>query len=510
MLDRRGFLLAGGTSLAMLGTRVQVAAQRATVTRRSVRGMTANDPDLAAMRRAVAAMKALPPSDPRNWIRFADIHGSFCPHGNWYFLPWHRAYIATFERLCRELSGKPDFALPYWDWTADRQFPAAFAAGNGAANPLNDVRPGVARGFRLADDMVGPQVMSRILNSPDFEAFGSTRPSGQNGIGRQWQQREGSRTELEFNPHDGVHQAIGGTMAIVNQSSRDPIFYLHHSNVDRLWTAWNRRGNANSPEPMWRDFAFNRQFIQPDGSPWNVTVGDLGATPSLGYRYDDDDGPFAADMVLPMGDAMTERLRAYRQFGADALACIRNGQSEIPLRSGGAIRMASAESREIAYRERPVGISVPLGQPLGDIVGPAAMAYRPDRPDGAQNRRQDRRYVWGVIRGVARPRDLTTRVRVFCNCHELTPRTGVDDPSYATSFSFFGGHDGNRGAGGHSGHGEGGEASLCVDLTPALARMDNPRSLRSDRLTVQLLPTCANREAELSAVRTRCVEIVVL
>ena len=238
-------------------------------------------------------------------------------------------------------------------------------------------------------------------------------------------------------------------------------------------------------------------------APWNVTVGGLGATAPLGYRYDDDDGPFAADVVLPMGDAMTERLRTFRQFGPDVLSCTRNGQSEIPLRSGGVIRMASAESREIAYRERPVEIPVLLGQPLGDFVGARAMGWRPDRPRAVRNRR----YVWAVIRGVAQPPDPTTRVRVFCNCHELTPGTRVDDPSYATSFSFFGGHYGAGGGGGHGGHGAG---SLCVDLTPALARMDNPRSLRSDRLTVQLLPTCANRDAGLSAVRTRCVEIVVL
>lgn len=87
MLDRRAFIVAGGTSLAMFGARVQVSAQRMTVTRRSVRGMSMNDPDLAAMRRAVAAMKALPPGDPRNWVRFSEIHGTFCPHGNWYFLP---------------------------------------------------------------------------------------------------------------------------------------------------------------------------------------------------------------------------------------------------------------------------------------------------------------------------------------------------------------------------------------------------------------------------------------
>lgn len=395
--------------------------------------------------------------------------------------------------------------MPYWDWSADRQFPAAFAAGNRASNPLFEPRAGVARGLRLADDMVGPQVMSRIMNSPDFEAFGSTRPAGQNNTARQWQQRLGSKTELEFNPHDGVHQSIGGNMGVVNLSARDPIFFLHHCNVDRLWTAWNNRGNANSPEPMWREFAFNRQFIQPNGAPWNVSVGDLGSPAALGYRYDDDNGPFAADVTLPMSDSLTERLRAYRQLGAETM-CGREGHAEIPLRSGGSIRVATAENREVAYRERPIGVSVPLGRPLGDIVGgPQAMAYRPGRPDSAR----DRRYVWAVIRGIAPPQDATTRVRVFSNCQELTPSTRLDNPAYSTSFSFFAGHHGGGAADAHASHGEGG-GSVCVDLTPSLARMDSSRGLRSDRLTVQLLPHCANGVAESSAVRTRCVEVVIL
>jgi len=54
-----------------------LGAQGAVVTRRSIRGMSANDPDLAAMRRAVAAMKRLPQSAARNWTRFADIHRNF-------------------------------------------------------------------------------------------------------------------------------------------------------------------------------------------------------------------------------------------------------------------------------------------------------------------------------------------------------------------------------------------------------------------------------------------------
>ena len=153
-------------------------------------------------------------------------------------------------------------------------------------------------------------MISRVLNSPDFEAFDSTRPRGQNSAVASWQRRLGSKTELEFNPHDGVHQAIGGNMSVVALSSRDPIFFLHHANVDRLWSAWNGRGNVNSPEPMWRDFAFNRNFISPGGSAWNVAVGDLGSPAALGYRYDDEDGPFAADLVRPTGDLMTEKLQA--------------------------------------------------------------------------------------------------------------------------------------------------------------------------------------------------------
>jgi tyrosinase len=502
MLNRRAFVTTGAASLAVIGAGVETAAQGATMTRRSVRGMSANDPDLAALRRAVAAMKALPQSDPRNWVRFADIHRNFCPHGNWYFLPWHRAYILTFERLCRQLSGKADFALPYWNWTADREFPAAFAAGDRNSNPLNHPRSGVASGLRLSDDMVGTQVMSRIMQSPDFEAFGSTRPRGQDSAASQWQRRLGSKTELEFNPHDGVHQGIGGNMGVVELSSRDPIFYLHHANVDRIWTAWNRRGNANSPEPMWRDFAFNRNFVDPTGTPWNVSVGELGSTPALGYRYDDDDGPFAADVVLAAGDRVTEKLRSYRRLDARGLLDSGPGLRRIELAGAGTIHLAVADNNLVASRDRPIGISVPLGRPLGDIISPSAMAMRPDRPEAQRNRG----YVFAVMRDMDLPLDTTTRVRVFCNCHDLSPRTRLDDPSYSTSVSFF--------AGQHAGHGGGergrGGVSVWVDLTPALARMAMPRSLRSDRLTVQLLPSCANSEANASSVRPRRVEIVVI
>jgi tyrosinase len=65
------------------------------------------------------SLLGMPLNDPINWTSLANIHGtaaSFnqCPHGNWYFLPWHRGYLLMYERVVRQLTGFNDFALPYW------------------------------------------------------------------------------------------------------------------------------------------------------------------------------------------------------------------------------------------------------------------------------------------------------------------------------------------------------------------------------------------------------------
>ena len=508
MLDRRAFIGAGGTSLALLGLNSPLLAQGATVVRRSVRGMIANDPDLAAMSRAVAAMKALPQSDPRNWTRFADIHRNFCPHGNWYFLPWHRAYLVSFEQIVRELSGKADFALPYWNWTADRAFPPAFSAGNRNSNPLFHPRPGVANGFRLGDDMVGPQVISRVMQSPDFEAFGSSRPRGQDSAASQWQRRPGSRTELEFNPHDGVHQSIGGNMGVVDLASRDPIFFLHHANIDRLWSGWNARGNANSPEPAWRNLVFNRNFLAGNGSPWDVRVGDLNATPALGYRYDGDDSPFAAEVAMPVGDPVTEKLRGYRQAVARGLLGSGPGIRRIEMPSLGSVYVASADNGTAASPDRPLAVTVPLSRSLGEMLGQDAVL---GAASGGPETRGNRRYVFAFLHDVDLPLDAATRLRTFVNCQDLTPRTPIDDQSYATSASFFGSEHAQHGGASGSGHGTStGGGSLCIDLSQTLARMGQPRGPRTDRLTVQLLPSGNSGKSHASNIRPRRVEVVIL
>lgn len=516
MLTRRGFIAAGASTLAVLGPAWHLAAQGNAGVRRSVATMAANDPDLVAYRRAVAAMKALPLSDPRNWTRVSLIHRDFCPHGNWYFLPWHRAYLVSFERICRELSGKADFALPYWDWTVSRRLPAAFTAGDPRSNPLNHPRPGLSRTASLPEDMVGRAVVARILNSPDFEAFGSTRPRGQDGVGAPWQRRMGSKTELEFNPHDGVHTTLGGDMAVIGRASRDPIFFLHHANLDRLWSAWNNRGNANSPDANWRDFVFAQNFANPDGSPWNVAVGDLQSTPALGYRYEGEDGPFAADIDLSwaQGDPLTNYLLAYRRLSQDTLSRPARTLRRVELGGGGALYMAAAESDAMGSRERPVAIPVMLGRPLGDVLNPAALAAVRAPRQGKRERHVTRQCVWATMRDIEPPRDPNTRVRVFVNCSDLSPGTPLSDPSYVTSLSFFGAeHMMHAGAGGaHAAHAQMGPGGACVsvDLTPALARMSRTKSFHDDKIVVQMMPVCAQGDAAGSIVRPRRVEIAII
>ena len=122
-MSRRSALQLGG-ALALSSVVPRAARAQTRRYRRTNVSGAAGKKALASYRKAVRAMLALPPSDARNWYRIALVHALDCPHGNWWFLPWHRGFLGYFEQICRELSGDPDFALPYWDWTAEPRIPA--------------------------------------------------------------------------------------------------------------------------------------------------------------------------------------------------------------------------------------------------------------------------------------------------------------------------------------------------------------------------------------------------
>jgi hypothetical protein len=254
--------------------------------------------DLDTYRRGVAAMRALPISDPRNWQTFGGIHGNRCQHAQWWFLPWHRIWLLRFEEIVGQLTDTPGFALPYWNQFAQRRLPEPFrtpttgnalytsrrsaSANNGTSMPLStaDPRPALARTAFVSTSSVtgfgGPQVGAPTTRGP---AYG----------------------RLETAPHNTVHNWVGGSagwMSSVRDAPRDPVFWLHHCNADRLWEAWLQQGGgrANPASSAWRDLAF--AFPGATGANVTARVGDVLDPGALGYAYDDTPVPAAATATL--------------------------------------------------------------------------------------------------------------------------------------------------------------------------------------------------------------------
>lgn len=159
-------------------------------------------------------------SNPSSWTYWVNTHVNYCPHGTSYFLAWHRGYLYYFEQELRKMY--PALTLPYWDYYKYPGIPAEFT-DPATGNPLYMSR-------------TGTNVYSALTLAP----FASTVVNFQRGTSNAFE------PSFESKPHNPVHNLIGGEMAKMT-SPRDPIFFLHHCNIDRLWYAWVRSGGKNVP-----------------------------------------------------------------------------------------------------------------------------------------------------------------------------------------------------------------------------------------------------------------------
>lgn len=339
---------------------------------------------LASYARGVRAMLALPADDPRNWFRNAFTHFLDCPHGNWWFYAWHRGYVGYFEQTIRTLSGDPEFAMPYWDWTRQPQIPAQMFDGvltptDGAYSPYTRnlavftdfIKPALttywgtlssdqrkqldARGYGNFDlvwnDVTGyspaqdagvsgnmafaitcgarylsadnPKLDAKTLTAVDrntiiaglapFDFYNPTASlSFTSSKTASHVMQPNGATEfsvLEGQPHNKVHNCIGGVAAIDPGpygnmtnflSPVDPIFFLHHANMDRLWDVWTRKQQAlrlpigpteDAQAFMDEPFLF---YVGADGTPvgpttagavFNTAAFDYDYTPGFGSDY---------------------------------------------------------------------------------------------------------------------------------------------------------------------------------------------------------------------------------
>jgi polyphenol oxidase len=197
--------------------------------------------EIQKLKDAYKAMRDLAvsdPNDPRGFAHQANVHCWNCGqsdqiHFQWAFFAWHRAYLYFHERILGKLIGDEDFRLPYWSWDnpAHRSLPPPYTNPNDATNPLFNSTRTKTPTDQLSDALVGEEVIEGVLTLGTFAEFGGTATS------------PGSP---EGTPHGPVHVWVGGNMSTFANAAKDPVFYAHHANVDKLWSDWNRLDAAHT------------------------------------------------------------------------------------------------------------------------------------------------------------------------------------------------------------------------------------------------------------------------
>jgi tyrosinase len=248
-------------------------------TRQNVANLSAAE--LAVWRQVIGNSMAI--QDNRGYVHFAGLHGlpnQDCQHSNLLFLPWHRAYLYILEMALRDINSS--VSLPWWDWTSDDShangLPAAYADTTGT-NPLRSGETGLpqrtldrikAQLPDVLDFTVDPPRTVRAPGPPDQLPSASTIESILEAS-----TFDDFSTQLE-DQHNLVHGWVGGTMSIVPIAAFDPIFFAHHTMIDRLWYLWQLRNPNAGVGTVALDQAL-------PGTPLNV--GQVLDISRLGYDY---------------------------------------------------------------------------------------------------------------------------------------------------------------------------------------------------------------------------------
>jgi tyrosinase len=265
----------------------------------------------------IAGLQSQDPAASTSWAYQAAIHGvpgfgqpdrfrGQCQHNTWFFLPWHRLYLHWFERLVQAaVSVHPDipqetkdgWALPYWNYGAGGQrasLPTAFRQetlpeDSSRKNPLFVANRNsfVNQGEPLDDRAT---TADDALREPTFS---EARPAGGfGGAATGWnhldQDPKGMPGMLEQTPHGAVHMEVGGLMARFDTAGLDPVFWMHHANIDRLWEVWLGQDGRVNPDPTssWGTTLFH--FHDEAGEAVSGTAADvLDTATDLGYTYED-------------------------------------------------------------------------------------------------------------------------------------------------------------------------------------------------------------------------------
>lgn len=191
-------------------------------------------------------------------------------HGGPSFLPWHRAFTRILERALQDFSNDTSISIPYWDWTIDSTMKGGALKSSVWSDELlgpngntytYEVESGPFCG-RKTKSCLGRWTLEMSLGGPVLKRrLGAVMPQLPD---KNWVKQLFTNTLYDQAPynnksigfrsqmegwsalgHNSVHQFIGGAMATFS-SPNDPIFYLHHAFVDKLWTEWQAKRQCYS------------------------------------------------------------------------------------------------------------------------------------------------------------------------------------------------------------------------------------------------------------------------
>lgn len=169
-------------------------------------------------------------------------------HGNPRFLPWHRVYLIRLEDMLQAID--PTVTIPYWRSSEDQSFPAWLSTFlptvNGHAVTRNPGAPPILPNTTA--------VNNAINNNNTFNTF--------------WPALEGI--------HNTGHVWVGGSMSTIANAPADPIFWMHHAEIDRIWSEWQTLHPGLNP---------NLSGSAAIMDPWTETETDTRSITAMGFTY---------------------------------------------------------------------------------------------------------------------------------------------------------------------------------------------------------------------------------
>jgi tyrosinase len=183
--------------------------------------------------RYLAALGTLNAQGQGAYRDFRDMHTQVSDaemHGNTGFLPWHRAYVLDLERALQAIDAS--VTVPYWRFDqpaaalftqdfmgqSDRNGRAVFRPGHPLENWRTDSDSGITRALRFPIN--GPANVSDETTTINLGSVYS------------------DFRELEGDPHGAAHVSFTGPINKPRTAVKDPLFFMLHANVDRLWAKW--------------------------------------------------------------------------------------------------------------------------------------------------------------------------------------------------------------------------------------------------------------------------------